>query len=178
MKRSFVFWLMVLVVCPLGSHAYADAVTGWNATAGKAAIAACISPADDPLHESRLYAMMHIAIHDALNAIDRRYRPYVFQGPAEPWASRDAAGAAAARDVLVAVINQIPAMDYKTALDAISYDDAAKAKGIEVGRAAAAAVLSLGREMVPTRCWWIALTPRATSRASIVSLRAFPLSSH
>jgi len=45
--------------------ARSDAVTVWNANAGKAAIAACISPVDNPLHESRLYAMAHLAIHDA-----------------------------------------------------------------------------------------------------------------
>jgi hypothetical protein len=53
-----------------------DAVSDWNANAGKAAIAACISPRDNPLHESHMYAMTHVAIHDALNAIDRRSRPY------------------------------------------------------------------------------------------------------
>jgi hypothetical protein len=30
----------------------------------------------DPLHEGRMYAVMHIAVHDALNAIDRRSQPY------------------------------------------------------------------------------------------------------
>jgi hypothetical protein len=66
---------VVYLVCSLGwsSVVQADAVTDWNANAGKAAIAACISPAADALHESRLYAMMHIAIHDAVNAIDRRF---------------------------------------------------------------------------------------------------------
>ena len=59
--------------------AAADVVTDWSANAGKAATAACV----DPFHESRAYAMMHVAIHDALNAIDRRFRPYAFdvQGP-------------------------------------------------------------------------------------------------
>ena len=38
-----------------------DAVIAWNENAGEAAVAACISPADNPLHESRMYAMMHIA---------------------------------------------------------------------------------------------------------------------
>ena len=52
----------------------------------------------DPLHESRLYAMMHLAIHDALNAIDRRSRPYVIFLPMNPGASAEAAVAAAARD--------------------------------------------------------------------------------
>ena len=64
--------------------------------AGKAATAACIAPLDNPLHESRMYAMMHIAIHDAVNAIDRRSRPYTFDVPVQPGASADAAVAAAA----------------------------------------------------------------------------------
>jgi hypothetical protein len=59
------------VAAPAGG----DAVLVWNANAGVAATKACIAPLDDPFHESRLYAMMHIAIHDALNAIDRRFRP-------------------------------------------------------------------------------------------------------
>jgi hypothetical protein len=53
-----------------------DAVIAWNAHAGEAAMKACIAPLDDPFHESRMYAMMHIAIHDALNAIDRRFQPF------------------------------------------------------------------------------------------------------
>ena len=52
---------------------------------------------------------MHLAIHDALNALDRRSRPYALdariQGPVSP----EAAVAAAARDVLVTLIGQIPA---------------------------------------------------------------------
>jgi hypothetical protein len=50
-----------------------DAVIAWNDNAAKAALGACLAPANNPLHESRMYAMMHIAIHDALNAIDRRF---------------------------------------------------------------------------------------------------------
>ena len=125
-----------------------DAVTVWNANAGVAATAACIAPLDDPLHESRIYAMMHIAIHDALNAIDRRSRPYAFENAGEPGASPDAAVAAAARDVLVALIGQLPLelvsqscidagiasveADYAAALAAIP-DDPAKAQGIARG---------------------------------------------
>ena len=69
---------LTAVVAPANAHraVRSDAVIAWNANAGKAALAACISPSDDPLHESRLYAMTHVAIHDALNAIDRRSRPY------------------------------------------------------------------------------------------------------
>jgi hypothetical protein len=139
------------------SSAAADAVTDWNARAARAALAACISPIQDPLHESRLYAMMHVAIHDALNAIDRRSQPFAFRAEPEPWASADAAVAAAARDVLVPVIGQIgfpfPPVcsasgiavveaEYEAALAAIA-PGWPKERGIALGRAAAAAVLEL-----------------------------------
>jgi hypothetical protein len=130
----------------------ADPVTDWNANAGKAAIASCISPANDPLHESRLYAMMHIAIHDALNAIDRRSQPYAFNRRVDRPTSVDAAVAAAAHDVLVPVIGQLPfppecvqagiqsvEADYAAALAAVP-PGAAKTRGIELGQAAAAAI--------------------------------------
>jgi hypothetical protein len=138
---------------PLGPSG--NAVVIWNANAGKAAVAACISPGGNPFHESRLYATMHVAIHDALNAIDRRFRPYIQGLGAERGASPEAAVAAAARDVLVTLLAQLPLVsqgcidaavagveaDYATALGAIA-DGAGKAKGIAVGQAAAAAVLA------------------------------------
>jgi hypothetical protein len=135
-----------------------DAVTVWNANAGVAATAACLAPLDNPLHESRTYAMMHVAIHDALNAIDRRSRPYALDVQAEAGASLDAAVAAAARDVLVALIAQLPlelhtqaCIDagvasveaaYIAALAAIP-DGQTKSQGIGVGQAAAATILDL-----------------------------------
>jgi hypothetical protein len=136
-------------------HAAADAVTDWNANAGKAALAACIAPGDDPLHESRLYAMMHVAIHDALNAIERRSRPYAYDAQEAPWASRDAAIATAARYVLVPAISQIPfppacleagiasvESDYTAALAAVPAG-VAKTQGVLIGKASAAAILAL-----------------------------------
>ena len=149
--------LAVGLTLGVAAHASADAVTDWNANAGRAAVAACISPADDPLHESRMYAMMHVAIHDALNAIDRHARPYAYDGSVAAWASPDAAVTAAARDVLVSVISEIPApfpqvcrdagiasanADYAVALAAIP-DGPPKTLGIQTGQAAAAAILAL-----------------------------------
>jgi hypothetical protein len=144
---------VVLLTLPAG--AAADSVTAWNVNAGNAAVAACISPViqANPLHESRLYAIVHIAIHDALNAIDRRFQPYAFDARVDREASPDAAVAAAARDTLVTLIAQLPLVDackptaidgveavYTAALAAIP-EGPAKALGIEVGRAAAAAIL-------------------------------------
>ena len=104
--------LIGLAVLGLGAAygvARADAVTDWNANAGAAALAACIAPNDNPLHESRLYAMLHLAVHDALNAIERRSRPYAYDASALAGTSADAAVAAAARDVLVSQIALIGA---------------------------------------------------------------------
>jgi hypothetical protein len=148
-------WLSVLLSA--SNSAFADAVTTWNANAGAAAIAACISPVElaNPLHESRLYAIAHVAIHDALNAIDRRFRPYAFRSLAYPWASPDAAVASAARNTLITLIDQLPVPGacrlsgrasvetaYASALASIP-DGPDKAQGIEIGVAAAAAILAL-----------------------------------
>src|SRR3954470_6678167 len=85
-----------------------NAVIDWNATAGQAARAGCLSPANDPLHEARMYAIAHIAIHDALNAIDRRYVPYAYAGHAPAGTSVVAAVAAAAHSALDAVLSDLP----------------------------------------------------------------------
>jgi hypothetical protein len=158
---------MVLLTSPAGaqqlvrsagghsSAASGDAVITWNNNAGQAALAACLAPTDNPLHESRMYAMMHIAIHDALNAIDRRSRPYALNTHVRG-ASPDAAVAAAARGVLVPLLQQLPPpfsdcvtgkkvvegveAEYAAAIDAIPHG-LAKTRGLAVGRAAAAAIL-------------------------------------
>ncbi|MEA2133337.1 MAG: hypothetical protein QOC68_1246 [Solirubrobacteraceae bacterium] len=138
-------------------HARSNAVSTWNENAGKAAVAACISPVGPSPAEARLYAMTHVAIHDALNAIARRSRPYAYDARAGRGASPDAAVAAAARDVLVPVLHELSTLappecinaavagveaDYATALSALP-DGRAKTRGVAVGRAAAAAILSL-----------------------------------
>ncbi|HKQ76181.1 MAG TPA: hypothetical protein VJ810_20980 [Blastocatellia bacterium] len=67
----------------------ADGVIDWNVVATNAAFAA----GKNALEQSRIYAMTHAAIHDALNSIDRRYKPYALDRRAEPGASPDAAAA-------------------------------------------------------------------------------------
>jgi hypothetical protein len=134
-----------------------DAVITWNNNAAAAALAACLAPTNNPLHESRMYAMMHIAIHDALNAIHRRSRPYVLNIHVRG-ASPDAAVAAAARGVLVPLLRELPPPfsdcvtgakvvegvkdEYTAAIGAIP-GGPAKKRGLAVGRAAAAAILAV-----------------------------------
>jgi PAP2 superfamily len=153
--------MLLAGVSQYGSVAYAapagDAVISWNANAGVAATKACIAPLDNPFHEARMYAMMHIAIHDALNAIDHRYQPYAFDRKADPATSSDAAVAAAARDVLDKAIGELPPelvekdcieagtasveAAYNSAIGAIP-DGPAKTQGIALGRDSAAAIIA------------------------------------
>jgi hypothetical protein len=116
-----------------------------------------VAPGNNPIHEARLYAVMQLAVHDALNAIDRRSRPYAFTTVRPlPGASPDAAVATASRDVIVALIRQLPGdfpqgcaagiasaeADYAAALAAIP-NGTAKEQGIGLGRAAAAVMLAV-----------------------------------
>jgi hypothetical protein len=91
-------------------------------------------------------AIVHIAIFDAVNAFDGRYRSYTGIRPARRGASLDAAIAQAAHDTLVAVFpSQQPALDEFLADDLAqiaSRDPRAKRRGIAVGRRAAAAILA------------------------------------
>ena len=77
-----------------------NAVQRWNDVAARAAIASCLSPGNDPLHESRMYALASLAAHDALNAVDRRYATYASRPSGGAGADPDAAVAAASRTAL------------------------------------------------------------------------------
>ena len=145
--------LLLLVSWPRA--AAADSVVTWNENAAKAATAACLHISGNGLAESRMYAMVHVAVHDAVNAIDRRSRPYVFNANVNGPVSVDAAVAAAARDVLVSVIATLPESPacvasgivvanalYAAALMPIP-NGPAKTAGVALGQAAAAAIVGL-----------------------------------
>ncbi|MCI0664158.1 MAG: vanadium-dependent haloperoxidase [Acidobacteria bacterium] len=115
----------------------ASAVTNWNA------IAIQVLPVDPGLIlDSRAFAIMHAAIHDAVNGVERRYQPYT-ASLSSPGASIDAAVAAAARDVLAALSpgqQTVIEIAYAAALLAIP-DGPAKDAGIALGQQSAAANL-------------------------------------
>lgn len=116
----------------------------WSAIAVKAVLdAAAVTPGGvSPMEESRAYAMAFTAAHDALNAIDRRYQPYLSDLRA-PGASADAAVASAVSAVLkVALPSQAVALDAaRTAALARLPDGTAKSAGVALGQQTAQAVL-------------------------------------
>ena len=141
--------LVLLSILLLPGPATADIVTDWNA------IAEAVAPRfGGPQPQSRAQAMVQIAVHDALNAIDPRYASYTGLGVVSSSASPDAAVAAAARLTLLTLLAPLQNSDLKqAAITAIetAYNatvgpapyDAATQAGIDIGNAAAEAILVL-----------------------------------
>ncbi|MCA1623479.1 MAG: vanadium-dependent haloperoxidase [Acidobacteria bacterium] len=76
-----------------------DVILQWNRVLGQTLqIPNAQSPTIMPL---RSFAMMHLAMFDAVNSIDRTYTPYLTDVGGKPYASVRAAAAQAAYDVLV-----------------------------------------------------------------------------
>ena len=125
-----------MVVLGTGGVAVAgpgNAAVEWNAVARQAFIP---TQGSDPLTQSITYAMLHAAIHDALNAIEQRYESYTPGLLSMPGASPEAAIAAAARDVLVARIptqQSLIESAYASALAAIA-NGPAEDRGIVLGK--------------------------------------------
>jgi hypothetical protein len=118
--------------------AFANAITDWDAKA-----VAFVAPVAAGAPGQREMAMVHIAMFDAVNSIERHYRPYLFQPAAPKTASQDAAAATAAATVLVGLHPDL-AGEIKPAL--ASYlvgiaDGDAKSDGVKVGETVAAKVL-------------------------------------
>ncbi len=100
-----------------------------------------------PGRTSRALSIVHIAIFDAVNAIDGRYQSYSGISPVPDNTSMDAAIAQAAHDTLAALYPSQQVTIDDLLLDDLreirSDDRRAKANGIELGRRAAAAILTL-----------------------------------
>ena len=98
-----------------------------------------------PGRASRAMAIVHIAIFDAMNAIDGGYQGYTNVGRARPETSSRAAVAQAAHDTLAALYpSQAAGMDEMLAADMVELPTGhPTAEGIDLGRRAAAAILAL-----------------------------------
>jgi PAP2 superfamily len=131
--------LAALVAPAVGS---ADTVTQWNQNAANALYVTAAQPPNvSVLH----MAMVQGAVYDAVNAIDGSREGYLLTSRvATPTDSKDAAAATAAyRTLLNIVPAQQPGLQplYEGTLAGIP-DGAAKARGIAVGEAAAAAMIA------------------------------------
>jgi hypothetical protein len=139
MRLSTGRMLAAVAIFGFAHPACADVIADWNENAVSFGVLHNIGP---PPAE-RIIAMTQVAMFDAVNSIERKYRPYLVQLPASATASKDAAAAAAAGTVL-AGINPQTQLTMKSLLEsylAAIPDSPAKAEGIRIGEAVAAKIL-------------------------------------
>ena len=119
-------------------------VVQWNRTL----LSIVRTPGEQPatVHATRSFAIMHAAIYDAVNAIDRTHKPYLVHLNGVPRnTSQEAATNSAAHEVLVALyptLKQNLDAEFQLSLVQIP-DDHAKAMGVLLGQIVADQLLAL-----------------------------------
>ena len=130
MKKHFATRLQLLVTIALAMvfvrAAHADVIMDWNAKGD------AIAAEKQFLLQTRVMSMLHIAMFEAVNAIEPRYAPYKLTLSADRATSKDAAAATAAHDVLLSIYpDQKDALDIALAASLSGIPETeAKVKGI------------------------------------------------
>jgi hypothetical protein len=132
--------LAIALTAAFAGAAHADVIMDWNAKADAIAAEKQVLPAQ----QSRAMSMLHISMFEAVNAIELRYTPYKLTLSADRSTSKEAAAAAAAYDVLLAIYP-----DQKAVLDSALTaslsgipETEGKSNGIVLGKKAAEGVIA------------------------------------
>jgi len=140
-RATAIAWLVAAA-----APACANVITDWDGKAidAVAPLASLPSSPYTPYAAYRMMGIVHVAMFDAVNSIERRHKPYLVQLPANAATSKEAAAAAAAATVL-ATIDAKTAAQMKEVL--ASYlaslpDGSAKTEGIKLGEAVAAKIVA------------------------------------
>jgi hypothetical protein len=142
-RRDAAAAIAAVIAMLVAPAAVADAVTDWNFKTSTVVTAAGGGPL-----QARVNAMVQIAVHDALNAIEPRFASHNHVGAFNPNASPEAALARATRDVLLgtlpasqhAAINTMY-VNYIAGLACAPAQPSCISDGEAAGAAAAAAML-------------------------------------
>jgi hypothetical protein len=140
-SRIFRRAVLLAVIATATAAARADVVMDWNARADAIAAEKRVMP--PPL--ARTFALLHVAMFESINAIERRYQPYKLDLIADRITSREAAAASAAHAVLSELFpDQKASLDADLARDLAAVPEGpAKERGIILGRKAASDLLAL-----------------------------------
>ena len=132
---------VLLALISLPAQVRADVVTDWNVITLQAATAAGLNPQ----RQHRVAAMVHVAMHDAVNSVAPRYESYAVHVPLATHASIEAAAVQAAYGVLIRLLpSQAAMLDAGRSASLSGIPDApAKAAGVAVGEAVAGPIVWL-----------------------------------
>ena len=137
-KRGCIAAISLCIAFIPWTTAHADAVTDWN----EIAAAAAASGRPGPIGQADL-ALVQVAVHDAIQAYDKRFEPYFAE--VKPKGSKVAAAVAAAHGVLVGFYPaQAAALD-TTYTTYLANNGLTGNSGLAVGEAVAALILPLRR---------------------------------
>jgi hypothetical protein len=136
-------WMLIglLLTAPMTAAA-GNVVTDWDEKAVSIVQTGTVPP---PPTAFRTMAILHVAMFDAVNSIEPRYKPYKIRLPATPDTSKEAAAAAAAGAVLVKLVPDAAADVQSTLTSYLATlpDGEAKSKGIQLGQEVAARILEI-----------------------------------
>jgi len=137
-RASFAIASLLAAAAAIPQVSRADVVTEWNVVAINAAAAS------SSLVESRALAIAHAAMFDAVNAVERRYQPYLANVKAPAGMSLDAAGASAMHGVLLWIFPERKAMldgALATTLGRVA-EGSSREAGVNLGREVAQAYVN------------------------------------
>ena len=136
-----VWMLVALLLSAPFTVAAGNIITDWDEKAVSLVQTGTVRP---PFTSHRTMAILHVAMFDAINSIEPRYKPYMVKLPAAPDISKEAAAAAAAGAVLVKLVPDAAADVQSTLASYLTTvpNGNAKAKGIELGQEVAARILA------------------------------------
>src|SRR6266511_3954820 len=134
----------IMILAGLGGPVSADVITDWN----EKAVAFVTKHRMLPPQAERVVASVHVAMFDAVNSVERRYRPYRLAVTTAKQTSKEAAAAVAAGMVLAGLhpneseeLNSV----MSAYLEAIP-PGTAKSEGIKVGQEVAAKIVAERKE--------------------------------
>jgi hypothetical protein len=116
---------------------WADPVLQWNA------VGLAVAASTDPVTQQRILSIAHLAIFEAVNAIEADYQPYLGSIAAPPGASPEAAAIAAAHAVLIELLPAQSSMLESARASSLARipNGSQKDAGISLGKAAARAMI-------------------------------------
>jgi hypothetical protein len=136
-KLTRVILFAVVAIAISSPSAPGDVVQDWNGEALKVTF-----PVGPP--QARVLAIVHVAMHDAVNSITRKYETYGERQASAPGASPVAAAAAAAHHVLVSLFPAMTATyDQALATSLAGIPEPSRTDGVHVGREAGKEILAL-----------------------------------
>jgi hypothetical protein len=140
-RRRLALLVALLLGVPV-TAACANVVTDWDEKAVSVLQTGTVPP---PPTAFRATAILHVAMFDAVNSIEPRYKPYKFRLPATPDTSKEAAAAAAAGAVLVKLVPDAAADIQSTLTSYLAAlpDGDSKSKGVKLGQEVAAKILEI-----------------------------------